>query len=295
MRRLRFALPLGMAFTTAQAVEIMTWERLPLPVPLHVGQERVIFIDQNVRVGVPRALTDTLRIQSTGGALYLRASAPIAHTRLQLQDVRTGEIILVDIAATEGNDQPLLEPVKIVKGSRAPKRYGSDPEQADIGAEPFSPDPAQATPGRRETPIPVVLTRYAAQSLYAPLRTVERLPGVTQIKQRRGLDLTNLMPTQPVNASLLGAWQLENYFVSAIKLSNTSALTLSLDPRELQGDFITAAFQHQTLGPVGIAADTTVAYLVTRGKGLAEALPPTVRQIDASINLKPSHGGANAQ
>ncbi|QPO21991.1 TIGR03749 family integrating conjugative element protein [Pseudomonas sp. Y39-6] len=295
MRRLRFALPLGMAFTTAQAVEIMTWERLPLPVPLHVGQERVIFIDQNVRVGVPRALTDTLRIQSTGGALYLRASAPIAPTRLQLQDVRTGEIILVDIAATEGNDQSLLEPVKIVKGSRGPKRYGSDPKQADIGAEPFSPDPAQATPERRETPIPVVLTRYAAQSLYAPLRTVERLPGVIQIKQRRGLDLTNLMPTQPVNASLLGAWQLENYFVSAIKLSNTSALTLSLDPRELQGDFITATFQHQTLGPVGVSTDTSVVYLVTRGKTLAEALPPSVSQIDASINLKPSRVGAHAQ
>lgn len=79
MRRLRFALPLGLAFTTVQAVEIMTWERLPLAVPLHVGQERVIFIDQNVRVGVPRALTDILRIQSTGGALYLRASALIPY------------------------------------------------------------------------------------------------------------------------------------------------------------------------------------------------------------------------
>ena len=295
MRRLRFALPLGLAFTTAQAVEIMTWERLPLTVPLHVGQERVIFIDQNVRVGVPRALTDILRIQSTGGALYLRASALIPPTRLQLQDVRTGEIILVDIAATEGNDGPSLEPIKIVKGTRPPKRYGSDHEQSSTGSKPSLRDPAQATPERRETPLPVVLTRYAAQSLYAPLRTVEPLLGVIQIKQRRDLDLTTLMPTKPVNASLLGAWQLENYFVSAIKLSNTSTLRLSLDPRELQGDFISAAFQHQTLGPVGISTDTSVVYLVTRGKTLAEALPPSVSQIDASINLKPSQGGAYAQ
>lgn len=295
MRRLCLALPLGLAFTTVQAVEILTWERLPLPVPLHVGHERVIFIDQNVRVGVPRALTDTLRIQSTGGALYLRASAPIASTRLQLQDVHTGEIILVDIAATAVDDGPLLKPVKIVKGTRVPKSYGSDHEQSNIGAEPSSPDPARVSPVRRETPLPVVLTRYAAQSLYAPLRTVEPLQGVIQIKQRRDLDLTTLLPTKPVNASLLGAWQLENYFVSAIKLSNTSAQPLSLDPRELQGDFISASFQHQTLGPVGLAADTSVAYLVTRGKTLAEALPPSVSQIDASVNLKPSQGGAHAQ
>lgn len=295
MRRLRYALPLGLVFTTAHAVEIMTWERLPLPVPLHVGQERVIFIDQNVRVGVPRSLTDTLRIQTTGGTLYLRASAPIAPTRLQLQDVRTGEIILVDIAATEGIDQPLLEPVKIVKGTRSPKSYGSVHGQSDIGAEPSSPSTAQAKAERLKTPLPVVLTRYAAQSLYAPLRTVEPLQGVIQVKQRRGLDLTNLMPTQPVNASLLGAWQLENYFVSAIKLSNTSTQPLNLDPRELQGDFISAAFQHQTLGAAGLPSDTTVAYLVTRGKGLAEALPSRVSQVDASINFKPSQGGAHAQ
>ena len=37
----------------SQAVEILRWERLPLPVPLVVGQERVVFIDRNVRIGVP--------------------------------------------------------------------------------------------------------------------------------------------------------------------------------------------------------------------------------------------------
>src|SRR5690606_3454292 len=37
----------------SQAVEILRWERLPLSVPLVVGEERVVFIDRNVRVGVP--------------------------------------------------------------------------------------------------------------------------------------------------------------------------------------------------------------------------------------------------
>ncbi|MBN0839842.1 DUF3438 family protein, partial [Pseudomonas aeruginosa] len=80
----------------SQAVEILRWERLPLPVPLVVGQERVVFIDRNVRVGVPASVGDHLRVQSAGGAIYLRASEPIPPTRLQLQDVESGALILLD-------------------------------------------------------------------------------------------------------------------------------------------------------------------------------------------------------
>ncbi|EGH19106.1 hypothetical protein Pgy4_39690, partial [Pseudomonas savastanoi pv. glycinea str. race 4] len=41
---------------------------------------------------------------------------------------------------------------------------------------------------------PVVLTRYAAQMLYAPLRTVEPVDGIAQVKIDRRLDLTTLLP-----------------------------------------------------------------------------------------------------
>ena len=78
----------------AQAVEILRWERMPLAVPLKVGQERIVFIDRNVRVGVPAGVGERLRVQSAGGAVYLRASEPIEPTRLQLQDADTGALIL---------------------------------------------------------------------------------------------------------------------------------------------------------------------------------------------------------
>lgn len=295
MRRLSLALPLWVGCALAHAVEIMPWERLPLAVPLHVDQERIIFIDQNVRVGAPRALADTLRIQSTGGALYLRAKAPIAPTRLQLQDVRSGEIILIDISATAADDQLPLEPVKIVKTIAVAKHYGGKPASPVELNDPSDGNPANIPVEPRETPLPVVLTRYAAQSLYAPLRTVEPLSGVVQIKLRRGLDLTQLLPTQPVIPTLLGVWQLDDHLVAAVKLRNTSEQKLNLDPRELQGDFLTATFQHNTLGPSGFATDTTVAYLVTRAKDLAQALSPTISRIDANTNIKPVTGGVYAE
>ncbi|CAC9223569.1 integrating conjugative element protein, PFL_4704 family [Pseudomonas aeruginosa] len=120
------------AAPVAHAVEILRWERLPLAVPLRVGQERIVFIDRNVRVGVPAGVGERLRVQSAGGAVYLRASAPIEPTRLQLQDADTGALILLDIAAEPAKDgEAELEPVRIVEGNSTPARYGDQPEGAD--------------------------------------------------------------------------------------------------------------------------------------------------------------------
>ncbi|KPB96772.1 Integrating conjugative element protein [Pseudomonas syringae pv. maculicola] len=248
----------------AQAVELMRWERLPLAVPLVINQERVVFIDEDVRVGVPSTLTGKLRVQSTGGTLYLRASEVIAPTRLQLQSVATGEIILLDIAATPG-EQP-LEPVRILKNAQG------QPTEAE----------SSTVPVPERTPIPVALTRYAAQSLYAPLRTVESLPGVRRVPLKLRTELPTLLPTENVSSTPITSWRLGDYWVTAVKLRNRGSETVQLDPRRLQVKLFAAAFQHTVLGPVGSAEDTTVAYLVTRGTGLEQAvlLPPVARGAD---------------
>lgn len=281
---------LWLALAPAQAVEILRWERLPLAVPLVVGQERVIFIDRNVRVGVPDSAAAHLRVQSAGGAIYLRASEPLPPTRLQLQDVESGALILLDIAAEPAPDgQPPLEPVRIVEAQQSPAtRYGGEAVSATEAAAPDRPV------RKRETPVPVVLTRYAAQNLYAPLRTVEPVAGIGRVNLRRDLPLDTLLPTLPVQARALAAWRLEDQWVTAVRLTNTAARWLDLDPRALQGNFVAATFQHPNLGPAGHASDTTVVYLVTRGRGLAEALLLRLSPIDASVNLPPSGAAGTA-
>ena len=268
--------------TAVQALEILRWERLPLAVSLHVDQERVVFIDRNVRVGVPASLAGRLRVQSAGGAIYLRASEPIEPTRMQLQDADSGALILLDIAAEAAPaGQAPLEPVRIVEAEGAPTRYG------DLTAAATADDDTQDTVSRtaRETPVPVVLTRYAAQNLYAPLRTVEPVSGITRVNLKRNLPLDTLLPTLPVRTRALAAWRLDGLWVTAVRLTNTSKRWLSLDPRDLQGDFMTGAFQHNTLGPAGTPDDTSVVYLVTKGHGLAESLLPTISPVNAALNL----------
>ena len=131
----------------------------------------------------------------------------------------------------------------------------------------------------------MALTRYAAQSLYAPLRTVEAVPGLDAVPLPNDLNLDSLLPELPLSYRALTAWRLENLWVTAVRLSNRSSGWIELDPRRLQGDFISATFQHPDLGPQGDPTDTTVLYLVTRDHGLAGALLPSISTVDAALNL----------
>lgn len=80
IRLIRLELLTLMVTPVAHAVEILRWARLPLAMPLIVGQERIVFVDRNIRVGFPSNVGDRLRVQSTDGAIYLRASEPIEPT-----------------------------------------------------------------------------------------------------------------------------------------------------------------------------------------------------------------------
>ncbi|MNJ07910.1 hypothetical protein D3C77_20160 [compost metagenome] len=242
--------------SAAGAVEVKYWDRLPLAVPLTVDQERVLMLDEDVRVGVPGTVAGKLRVQSVGGTVYLRAAEALPPTRLQLQSVKSGDIILIDIEALEGSEA--LEPVKIVAQGQAPD------------------DEAAKDTAPTATPVPVVLTRYAAQNLYAPLRTVAPLPGVRRVSLSDSAAFSTLLPTERVSIKALAAWRLGDYWVTAVKIVNRGPGKVALDPRHLQATLYAATFQHADLGLAGTPEDTTVAYLVTRGGDLKHALllPP---------------------
>ncbi|EQC0117113.1 DUF3438 family protein, partial [Pseudomonas aeruginosa] len=103
---------------------------------------------------------------------------------------------------------------RIVAGEPVAPHYGQ-PREAQPSAAAKQTEQAEAPKAvPRETPVPVVLTRYAAQMLYAPLRTVEPVDGVGQVRVKRQLDLTTLLPSLPITATALGAWRLDDYYVT---------------------------------------------------------------------------------
>ncbi|WP_245874491.1 TIGR03749 family integrating conjugative element protein [Cedecea neteri] len=266
-----------LASASTQADELMKWERIPLQIPLSTAHERVVFVDKNVRVGFPPALNGKLRVQSTGGAVYLKAETAFPTTRLQLQDVETGEVILLDVTAAETGPD---EPVRLVYSGDV-TRLDSKADLREAGAKAGTGSATSgatgasgatgsaATPPKKthySAPLPVVLTRYAAQSLYAPLRTVEAVPGIHPLNPHLPGHITTLYPAEPVAATPLATWSVGPRAVVALQVRNTQTRRLVLDPRLLQGEFVAATFQHRWLGPAGTPEDTTVLYLVTAGR-----------------------------
>lgn len=266
---------LGLAWllpVAAFATVDLRWERMPLAVDLVVGQERVLLFDSDLRVGIPAEDSDRLKAQSADGAVYLTAAEPFEKIRLQLQDPSTNRVILIDVAArlSVAPFEP-LEPIKIVDAAHAAQANGRVlPEEAggDVG-----------------TPVPVLLTRYAAQSLYAPLRTVEPLAGISLSPIRSAKPVVDLLPDRAVESIPLVAWQWEDYWVTAVRLRNQSSGATMLDPRELRGDFVAATFQHNFIGPAGNASDTTVLYVITRGRSFVNSTAPTIAPFDPAANL----------
>lgn len=257
-----FASLLGMAFQT-HAVEIMHWDRKPLKVELPVGTERVIMLDRNVRVGLPREIADpsTLRVQSAGGAIYLKADEPFDTQRVRVQDVETNQVVLFDLTAKESGASE--EDIQVVFS-----------DEEDAGSPELGQNSQNSQASTRGTPVPVVLTRFAAQSLYAPSRTIEPVEGLSRVAMRLPETMPSLMPSLPVTAAPVGAWKLGSWTVTAVRLTNRDpARAFELDPRWLQGDLYSATFMHPTLARRGSVEDTTTVFIVTNGKSLAQALP----------------------
>lgn len=289
-------LPLAATFIVpvTQAEELMKWERIPLQIPLAVGKERVLFADKNVRVGFPPALNGKLRVQSSGGAVYLKADAAFPPTRLQLQDVENGEVILLDVTAS---DKGSAEPVRIVYSGDVTSVSSSNDTPAASGRNNAVPGADNGTQAKRKkvkynAPLPVVLTRYAAQSLYGPVRTVEAVTGIHPVNPHLPKRITTLYPSEPVTITPLGGWGIGSRNVVALKVQNTASHKITLDPRVLQGQFVTATFQHRYLGPVGTPEDTTTLYLVTSGRpdGAFVAEPSVVRKAVKAAKKGANHG-----
>ncbi|HEB5622851.1 TPA: TIGR03749 family integrating conjugative element protein [Pasteurella multocida] len=246
---------------------LMKWERKPLPVALQVEKERIIFVDKNVKVGYPAELDGKLRIQSTGGAVYLKALETFPSTRIEFRDVTTGEIFLFDLTAASKVANP-EEAIRVVFDGTVEKQSFSsnrDDESSDL----------PIANSRPQLPVPAALTRYAAQSLYAPLRAVEPLEGVRRVAHRLPKKITTLLPAYSIEATPLISWQLDEYVVTAIRLQNKGNTQITLDPRELQGQFYAATFQHNWLGGYGGNEDTTTLYLVTEGYANNALIPET--------------------
>lgn len=240
----------SMFMVNGYAVEIAKWDKKPVPVRLSIGDERIVFFPDNISVGAPAGVMSKLRIQSNGGAVFLLASDEIPETRLQVKLHSTGKVVLLDVWAQPSED-PVTEDVRVVL---------SDTTNKDVHAANQSQMP------QRLNISPVILTRYVSQRYYAPRRLWVDTPGINQINLKIEGEVNPLIKGR--NFGLIevlpdAAWTGGGYYITALRLVNTSMKDLVLDYTDINAQFAYATFQHHTLKRHGLPGDTTMLYLIT--------------------------------
>lgn len=249
---MRYRLPLILLLLTAghamaaTDLEHVVWDKTPIKVVLPVGEERRIDFPVPIKLEAPATLVSAsqpIQIREDG-SVYWTATQPFKADRVKAITF-TGYSYFLDVEARKGGHTHPL----VILDDRVPV---SEEEQAQ----------------RRQRPTyfydDVDLARFAAQNVYAPMRLIKPLPGVTRLPVPvrdyplyRGNDLTVeplaqwRAPTQPTR------------YVTALRVTSHALQETVFDPRLLRGDWLSATAQHPVIHAAGSDGDTTTWYLVS--------------------------------
>ncbi|WP_394230494.1 TIGR03749 family integrating conjugative element protein [Shewanella colwelliana] len=267
--------PSLMAASTDMATEVasphsrvMVWKGKPLQITLPVGQEVMLSFDGDVRVGVPSTLYQSANVDSLRGTVYITANQSFDKERIQIERLRDGMRMLIDVNGK--------------KGVAAPKHLDilTLDEQQLLDEKAATTTAFEKHVARLSMPIPTLLTRFAYQNLYSPAHAIEALPGVTRQTMQIDKDIqSQAFPLWPVTATPVAAWSLGEYTVTAVTLTHLNNDTLHLDPRQVTASLYGVSFAFPDLGPQYSDTDTSTAFMVSKG-ALVQALPPKHIVID---------------
>jgi integrating conjugative element protein (TIGR03749 family) len=229
--------------------EHVVYRRAPVRIELPVGRERIVTFPSTVALRTPEGFDALVRSQIIERSAYVTALAPFAGLRVVAEDLETGRQIPVDLMAPDVQASAPLRPIDVIVPG-----LPSDSGAADGAA------PAE---GRSEaaTLDMVALTRYAAQSLYAPRRLVPATAGVRPLPVA-ALPVEGLYRGGRIQMTPIGAWRSGSLYLTAVRATNRSERAQDLDLQELRGHWLAATAQHTRLLGVGSDSDTTTLYLV---------------------------------
>ena len=233
----------------AAGVERTVFRAEPIRVELAVGEERLVTLPATAALSVPTDIEHVARIETIGPTIYVKALTPFHQIRIVAELIDSGQLIPMDfIASTQAKSLPELEVSVMAPAGSA----GTPDEQAKDSKD----RPAEQTGADM-----VQLTRHAARQLYAPRRLAWTTPGVHQVE-------VSMKPVpaliRGVNAEVvpLGQWKSGPLYVTAVRVTNRSAVPLEIPLEQLRGRWIAATAQHGRVGRAGTETDTTAIYLV---------------------------------
>jgi len=227
-----------------------------------------LFVDQEVQlnfekplgsIGTPDAIKDKLQTQLIDSRLWIKATKPFKPIRVLVKNSK-GKIsvfLLSSIPPHTKKTQPYPIKYNVIDEKR---QTNKDNNQSH----------AQANAKNTKNLSYVDLTRFAAQTFYAPKRLIKKIDVVrVPVNTNKPITLFNCSKNLACNGNVsafpLASWRssYDNSYVSAILLKNTTNRQIILDPRDLLGNWKSATFHFNRLGRTGSPTDTSVVYLIS--------------------------------
>lgn len=224
--------------------ERIEFKRHPLKISLG-NTERLVTFPNPVAVSLPSGAEADVDMQIIGRTAYFTMLAPrSAPIRVLVDDLVTGQTIPMDLLGVGAVDG-LSSEVEVHYEDQLP----ADQQQVDRADE--------------QSPVldMVQLTRYAAQTVYAPRRLKPLSDGVCSIPMD-SKSIEGLFRGVRTRSRPIGQWRSGDLYVTAVQVVNLEGRSVSLDLEQIRGRWIAAALQHHHVLASGSDYDSTTLYLV---------------------------------
>jgi integrating conjugative element protein (TIGR03749 family) len=261
-------------FQISSPHEHVVWSQAPIDVILPVGKERMVSFPASVQFGYDKSVLpdSALRIQNNDHTLYLTAKTEFSPQRVQVKCNDSGKIILLNLSARKGASDTPLDVILAQPPNTTTIQLKNN---TNVSSDNNVPSPL-ASSLSDDTVSYITLIRFATQQLYAPKRLLIQPPSIfrTPMHVKK---TAPLFRDGSVIAMPLASWRGGDVTVTAVLLRNQLHQALTLDARNLCGDWRAASFFPQTiLAPAGQRQDSTTVFLVAN-RSFADALEVCTR------------------
>lgn len=232
-----------------QADTVKVWDNKPLTINIKVNEEVRVIFPTGVNIQVPLSTTQKLQaLAPNREVIYWKATAAFDKSRIIATTDDGQDVYVIDLMASPNGlkDSITIEDPRRVLLKNAAKEQPVAPTLRD--------------------PAELVLTRFVAQTLYAPDRL---LPTDTNISQLE-------TPTLPIDFPLMQSAKGESYivevvgqwggygrYITAVLIMNMSRFVVPVNPERVRGNFTHITPQHSHLSEAGTFEDRTTLYLVS--------------------------------
>ncbi len=239
----------------------VVWDKRPIPITLTVGQERLVHFPSDVRYWMPESIRDRVSMLSANGVVYITAHMPLETTRIRVQSLVTHTMYLLDLNTSD------------IEQHRSDIVVTDQDFVENVAKQASSNDTASSGDWF------VRLTRYAAQTLYAPERLHPSDRDITSIRLAH-LHSLPLIRGGFIKAIPLRSWRGGGYTVTAVQLRNLTSehidivheatraeramhRLLVLD-EDIRGDWLALTTQHRALAPRESGGEWTTLYVISQ-------------------------------